>query len=408
MVSNAAKEADFLVKLVRDDQLAADESWSRVQATLLILRYSLAAKLIYFAQTINPEIVEPFAVQFDDIMRDAYLKIVDIENVNDAQRLQLSLPLRHGGCGLRSHTANELQRLFVSSALLVAPAVHAATGLHVRPADPAAQDDAEIFCPFEFQLQTSLETLEEQGIARPDFERIGPADASVWADGVAEKFSIKSRQDLDTMFEDLPARERDYHKARIKSCSGVGAQWLAQTPVCHLTQLPDADMCTDIRLRLGMPTLSISICPHINAEGRACGKQCDSEGRHLLTCASGGGFFVGHDKVCAACCQLAAGPDGIPGAVADWKPRVAVWPRATRGAEADIGFYNIPGGRDTYVDAVGSLVNPVTYPGCESTAGHVAELKARQKNADHPVFDPETRRRMHSFDFRAISFERHG
>ena len=97
-------------------------------------------------------------------------------------------------------------------------------------------------------------------------------------------------------------------------------------------------MCTDIRLRLGMPTLSISICPHINAEGRACGKQCDSEGRHLLTCASGGGSFVGHDKVCAACCQLAAGPDGIPGAVADWKPRVAVWPRATRGAEADIGF----------------------------------------------------------------------
>ena len=113
----------------------------------------------------------------------------------------------------------------------------------------------------------------------------------MWADGVAEKFSIKSRQDLDTMFEDLPARERDYHKARIKSCSGVGAQWLAQTPVCHLTQLPDADMCTDIRLRLGMPTLSISICPHINAEGRACGKECDSEGRHLLTCASGGVFF---------------------------------------------------------------------------------------------------------------------
>ena len=92
---------------------------------------------------------------------------------------------------------------------------------------------------------------------------------SVWADGVAEKFFYKSRQYLDTMSEGLPARERDYHKARIKSCSGVGAQWLAQTPVCHLTQLPDADMCTDIRLRLGTPTLSISICPHINAEGRS-------------------------------------------------------------------------------------------------------------------------------------------
>ena len=38
----------------------------------------------------------------------------------------------------------------IVSRRLVAPAVHAATGLHVRPADPAAQDDAEIFCPFEF------------------------------------------------------------------------------------------------------------------------------------------------------------------------------------------------------------------------------------------------------------------
>ena len=37
------------------------------------------------------------------------------------------------------------------------------------------------------------------------------------------------------------------------------------------------------------------------------------------------------------------------------------------------------GGRDTYVDADGSLVHPVTYPGCESTAGHVAELKKRGK-----------------------------
>ena len=38
----------------------------------------------------------------------------------------------------------------------------------------------------------------------------------------------------------------------------------------------------------------------------------------------------------------------------------------------------------------------------------MAELKARQKNADHPVFDPDTRRRMPSFNFRAIIFERHG
>ena len=85
-----------------------------------------------------------------------------------------------------------------------------------------------------------------------------------------------------------------------------------------------------------------------------------------------------------------------------------MWPRATRGAEADVGFFRIPGSRDTYVDAVGSLVNPATHPGCASIAGHLAELKAREKNADHPVYDRQSRRRLYTFDFCALSFERHG
>ena len=73
-----------------------------------------------------------------------------------------------------------------------------------------------------------------------------------------------------------------------------------------------------------------------------------------------------------------------------------------------IGFYRIPGCRDTYVDAVGGLANPATYPSCATTAGHLAERHAREKNADHPVFDSQSRRRMHPFDFSALSFERHG
>ena len=56
VVDSAKKEADFLVKLLGDEQFAADESWARVQSCLLILRYSLAAKLIYFGQTIAPSV----------------------------------------------------------------------------------------------------------------------------------------------------------------------------------------------------------------------------------------------------------------------------------------------------------------------------------------------------------------
>ena len=38
----------------------------------------------------------------------------------------------------------------------------------------------------------------------------------------------------------------------------------------------------------------------------------------------------------------------------------------------------------------------------------VAELWARRKNLEHPVFDRNTGARLHPFDFRALSFERHG
>ena len=86
--------------------------------------------------------------------------------------------------------------------------------------------------------------------------------------------------------------------------------------------------------------------------------------------------------------------------VIDWKAKVDAWPRATRGYEADVGLLHIPGDRDLYLDGVLSLANPDTYPGCENKAGKVAELWARRKNLEHPVFDRNTGRRLQPFDFR--------
>ena len=72
ILATAKKETDFLVRILNDPQVAADKGWSRVQASLLILRYSLATKLIYFAQTINPELVAPYASEFDQLMRETF------------------------------------------------------------------------------------------------------------------------------------------------------------------------------------------------------------------------------------------------------------------------------------------------------------------------------------------------
>ena len=59
------RETEYLIRILYDPQVQADDGWSKVQATLLILRYSLVAKLVSFAQTMNPEIVQPFADKFD-------------------------------------------------------------------------------------------------------------------------------------------------------------------------------------------------------------------------------------------------------------------------------------------------------------------------------------------------------
>ena len=83
-------------------------------------------------------------------------------------------------------------------------------------------------------------------------------------------------------------------------------------------------------------------------------------------------------------------------------------PSYYQGQRGDVGLYHIPGERDIYLDAVLSLANPRTYPGCENKAGKVAELWARRKNAEHPVFDRQTGRRLQPFDFCALAFERHG
>ena len=64
---------------------------------------------------------------------------------------------------------------------------------------------------------------------------------------------------------------------------------------------------------------------------------------NLLQCPSGGGYFIGHDIVCAEVADLAGGNEGIPGAAVDWQPKVDAWPRSTRGYEADVSLYYLPG-----------------------------------------------------------------
>ena len=139
----------------------------------------------------------------------------------------LSLPLRHGGCGLRTHAISELRRLFVSSAMLVAPAVHAATSLSVAPAPTGAQDDDASFSPFEYSLRSSIENLSADGISSPDFIATGPRSAKTWASGASEKLYKNTKNALEGELENLPHRVQVCKRAgfvvRRNGCTVVSA-----------------------------------------------------------------------------------------------------------------------------------------------------------------------------------------
>ena len=313
----------------------------------------------------------------------------------------MHLSVKEGGCGFHSHFTYDLRKFYVGSALLASPTVAAATGLVVGQCflenTPPASVSEQI-------LANSVHLLERAGIPAPDFAYGGPVEADTYLHAVAQTFGEFHRSELCRLFEEA---DDDASKARLLSCGGVGAQWLVSLPTDPRLCFEDDDFVSVVRLRLGLDTFTAGRCPHVNADGVPCTDVCDRQGRHLFKCQTGGGWIMAHDSTLAEYCHLVMGSDGIPGAEVEWKPHVSAWPRRTRDAEADVGFYRLPGMRDTYVDGVISYADPATYPGCESTPGHVAELKKRDKHRDHPVFDARYRRQV-PFDFVALSFERHG
>ena len=113
-------------------------------------------------------------------------------------------------------------------------------------------------------MRSSIENLSADGISSPDFNVVGPRSAKKWASGASEKLYKNIKHALEEDLENLPRLECKYANARILSCGGTGAQWLAQAPTCHLTQLNDDDMRTVIRFRLGKETFCADVCPHIN------------------------------------------------------------------------------------------------------------------------------------------------
>ena len=196
---------------------------------------------------------------------------------------------------MRTHDLKELQRLYVSSALLVAPAVLAATGESLGSVAPDAIEGRT----YESSLSSSIHDLVAHGCSRPDFGNGGSVSAKVWADSISLKFNKILKARIDHLHQMLPLADCKRARARIKSCSGPGAQWVVALLTSAKTAFTDADFWDIVGFRFGLATNSLEFCPHISADGKLCDAEFNQNGYHLLQCHSGGGYFIGHDSVCA-------------------------------------------------------------------------------------------------------------
>ena len=172
--------------------------------------------------------------------------------------------------------------------MLIAPAVFAATGERIGAADAAGAEEGS---SYEDTLSSSIRDIIAYGGSRPGFNDGGPLGARVWADSISRKFNKHLLARIDHLHRLLAPEDSERSRARLKSCSGVGAQWVAALPTSPKSMFNDQDFRAVMRFRLGLPTNSLEYCPHVSAEGTLCDSECDDLGYHLIQCPSGGGFF---------------------------------------------------------------------------------------------------------------------
>lgn len=73
VLEKARRENALLLELCAN----AAEGWSRIQAGFFILRFSLATKFIFFAQTVSLALALPYAREFDQIITERFSKLLD-------------------------------------------------------------------------------------------------------------------------------------------------------------------------------------------------------------------------------------------------------------------------------------------------------------------------------------------
>ncbi|XP_063538102.1 uncharacterized protein LOC134747408 [Cydia strobilella] len=256
-------------QVVQEKTVALSESMKHLQhlsahVSLVLLRNCLSIPRVTYTLRTAPTWMHGQAVlRFDQILQNGLESILNVR-FEESQWCQATLPIRHGGLGVRRMHDVGLVAFLASS--------HASRGLVARI---LSLNEVDVHMPF---LGAALDewTVRCSGGTRPD--DLGAQRS--WDD-------VLCRQTYEQLLEGASGVEQARLKAVAAPESGA---WLHALPSSHLGTLLDNDS-----LRIGAALrLGCNVCePHLCV----CGVMVEANGHHGLSCVRCAGRFPRHHAI---------------------------------------------------------------------------------------------------------------
>jgi hypothetical protein len=232
---------------------------------LVILRNSLSVpKLLYILRTSGCA-GNVLLQTFDNILRNGLSDILNVA-LTDDQWIQASLPVRHGGLGIRS-VVQLASSAFLASAAGVTQ--HLALILPNRLVD---QRDSLVI--------STLDIWKKENISNPPVEPFAHIQ-KCWDEPSIEKSKLYL---LDNASD-------SYHRARLLATqSPSSGDWLKALPLSSIgLRMDNETIRIAVALRLGS-----AVCEPHDCQ---CGQFVDIRGSHCLSCRFGSGKFIRHNLI---------------------------------------------------------------------------------------------------------------
>ena len=389
-----------------------------LQSAWLLLYFCAAPRANHLLRTVPPSRVLAYTQEHDLAVRTCFANILQI-NVQDLFSnnvgLQIDLPLKYGGMGLRNNSrispcafwaswADSLKTICERTPALVHLLHTRVMQIHADRNVFDASRSIDAFC-------NAANTLRGEGFQElPSWEDLfcgsiapqGPENVlddnhygTGWQRIASSTRELFARQQLEQVSDRSQC-------ARIRSCSGTNtSRWLTTVPTEHALTMSDPNFRCAILRRINLPVLADAT----RCEG--CNRPIDMHGYHRSTCMRTGRVHARHRTLLETWVRVLR-EGGASIRIGGRNPHVERLIRNTflRSSPDDdrrmdivvSGLSDVMGGTPLFIDV--TCVSPLTGNGIArgrsaTIDGHtVGEADRRNRNQDYPDIERSSRAKL--------------